>query len=290
MTTLSVAPAQAPTLRANLPAAKGRAGFAGALRSEFTKITSLRSTMATLLGIMVVTIGLSTLVAWGVSTQITSQLDHPTGRQPFDPSTFDAVQSSMFGLIFGQLVIAVIGAMVVTGEYGNGMIRTSLTAQPRRMVTLAAKLCVFTAVALVTGLISSFSSYFIGQRFYSGVGLNVGLGDSNVLRAVIGGGLMLAVAGLLAFGLGLILRHTAGAITSAVGVLFVSVILFQFIPSNWGAHIERWVPFFAGSAIWSRTVQDPTLMWSAWAEFGVFAGYAALAIAVGTFLFKKRDA
>jgi len=141
MTTLSIAPThaptQAPTLRANLAAAKGRAGFGGALRSEFTKIRSLRSTVAALVGTIVVTVGLSTLVAWGVSGQIRSQLHNPNGMQPFDPSNFDAVQTSMFGLIFGQLVIAVIGALVVTGEYGNGMIRTSLAAQPRRMVNLA---------------------------------------------------------------------------------------------------------------------------------------------------------
>src|SRR5262249_28348264 len=157
------------------------------------------------------TIGISTLVGWGGSNRIRFLMDHPDARERFDPSTFDAVQASMFGLIFGQLVITVIGAMAITSEYGTGMIRTSLSAQPRRMVTLGAKLVVFTAVALVTGLVSSFASFYIGQRFFASVDLNVGLGEPNVLRAVIGGALFLTVAGLLAFGLGAILRHTAGA-------------------------------------------------------------------------------
>ena len=284
MTTISLA--------TTLPATTRRAGFAGAFRSEWTKLMSLRSTVITLLSTMAVTIGISTAIAWGASTQIRDFQTNHRVRGGFDPSTFDSVQTSMFGLIFGQLVITVIGAMVITSEHSTGMIRTSLSAQPRRMVTLGAKLTVFTLVALVTGLISSFASYFIGQHFFATVGLNVGLSDPDVLRAVIGGGLFLTAAGLLAFGLGTILRHTAGAITAAVGILFVSMILFQFLPSTWQANAQRWVPFFAGTRIWaSRTdPADVGHMWSAWPEFGIFAGYAAIAVLVGAVLFRRRDA
>src|SRR5262245_60827728 len=108
------------TLTSTLPRATGRAGFGGALRSEWTKIRSLRSTVVTLLSTMAVTIGLSTLFAWGATHRFTER-----GRIPIG---FDPVQASLFGLIFGQLVIAVIGAMTITGEYGTGMIRTSLAA------------------------------------------------------------------------------------------------------------------------------------------------------------------
>jgi ABC-2 type transport system permease protein len=282
------------TLTATLPPATGRAGIGGALRSEWTKLISLRSTVVTLLSTMIVTIGISTAVAWGGSNRIHELQTNPRpGRgEVFDPSTFDSVQASMFGLIFGQLVITVIGAMVITGEYGTGMIRTSLSSQPRRLVTLSAKLVVFTVVAFVTGLISTFASFFIGQHFFGSVNLSVGLGAPNALRAVIGGALFLTVAGLLAFGLGAILRHTAGAITSAVGILFVSFILFQFLPSDWQSHAQRWVPFFAGSGIWA-TKTDPgsaTTMWGTWTEFGIFAGYAVLAIVIGAVMFRRRDA
>jgi ABC-type transport system involved in multi-copper enzyme maturation permease subunit len=281
------------TFAADLPPATRRAGFGGALRSEWTKLISLRSTVVTLLATMAVTIGLSTLVAWGSSNQIRFQLAHPGLRgERFDPSTFDSVQASMFGLIFGQLVIAVIGAMAITSEYGTGMIRTSLTAQPRRMITLSAKLVVFTAVALVTGLISTFASFFIGQHFYATVNLYVGLGAPNVLRAVIGGALFLTVAGLLSFGLGAILRHTAGAITAAVAVLFISFILFQFLPSDWQDHVRRWLPFVAGSSIWTSKSHpsEAAVMWGVWPEFGIFTGYAVLAVIIGAVLFQRRDA
>jgi ABC-type transport system involved in multi-copper enzyme maturation permease subunit len=280
------------TFAANLPPATRRAGFGGALRSEWTKLISLRSTVVTLLATMVVTIGISTAVAWGAANRIHNLLAHGVHQARFDPSTFDSVQASMFGLIFGQLVITVIGAMIITGEYGTGMIRTSLTAQPRRMVTLSAKLVVFTAVALVTSLVSTFASFFIGQQFFATVNLNVGLSAPNALRAVIGGALFLTVAGLLSFGLGAILRHTAGAITTAVGILFISFILFQFLPSDWQDDARRWVPFFAGSSIWT-TKTDPGgvgHIWSAWPEFGIFTGYALLAVVVGAILFQRRDA
>lgn len=281
------------TFAADLPPATHRAGFGGALRSEWTKLISLRSTVVTLLVTMAVTIGLSTVIAWGASNRIHRILTHPGVKVgEFNPSTIDTVQVSMAGLIFGQLVIAVIGAMTITSEYGTGMIRTSLTAQPRRMVTLSAKLVVFTTVALVTGLISSFASFFIGQHFFATDNLNVSLGAPNVLRAVIGGALFLTVAGLLSFGLGAILRHTAGAITAAVTVLFISFIMFQFLPSDWQDNARRWVPFFAGSAVWTTKTDpvDAAHVWSAWPEFGIFTGYAVLALVIGTVLFKRRDA
>ena len=108
----------------------------------------------------------------------------------------------------------VLGALTVTSEYSTGMIRTSLSVQPRRGTVLAAKGIVFTLVSLVTGLVASFASFFIGQAILSSKHLNVTLGEPNVLRAVIGGGLFLAVCGMLAFGLGTLLRHTAAAITA----------------------------------------------------------------------------
>ena len=270
------------TLGAALPPATGRAGFGGALRSEWTKISSLRSTVVTLLATMTVTIGLSTLFAWGATHRFMARGHVPPG--------FDVVRGSMFGLIFGQLVIAVIGAMTITGEHGTGMIRTSLAVQPRRMVTLTAKLTVFTAVALVTGLVSSFASFLIGQRIFSSLNIGVGLGAPNALRAVIGGALFLTVAGLLAFGLGTILRHTAGAITAAVGVLFISLILYQFLPDDWAADVQRWIPFFAGSGVWSTVPNPEEHVFGPWVEFGIFTGYAVFAVLIGAVLFRRRDA
>jgi ABC-type transport system involved in multi-copper enzyme maturation permease subunit len=109
-----------------------------------------------------------------------------------------------------------------------------------------------------------------------------------VLRAVIGGGLFLAVAGLLSFGLGAILRHTAGAISAAIGLLFVVTLLAGFLPYSWSVHIDKWIPFNAGGAIWENVSGNNPF--SPWTGFAVFCGYAAIALIAGLLLFRKRDA
>jgi len=259
----------------------GRSGFGGAVRSEFTKIRSVRSTYWTLLALVVVTIGMGTLACVGAVSRA-GEVRGPG----FDP-TF----RSLVGLIIGQLIIAVLGALTITSEYSTGMIRTSLTVQPRRGTLFAAKALVFGVVSLVTGLVAAFASFFVGQAILSGKHLNASLSEPHVLRAVIGAGLFLAVSGLLAFGLGALLRSTAAAISVAIGLLFVVTILVNFLPSSWQDHVDKWIPFNAGSQVWSTVTPPPGAhLLSAWTGFAVFAAYAAVAVAAGLLLFRTRDA
>lgn len=111
-----------------------------------------------------------------------------------------------------------------------------------------------------------------------------------MLRAVVGAALFLCVSGLLGLGLGALLRSTAGAVTAALTVLFVSVAMSAFLPDSWQATVGKWIPYNAGSQVWS-TVSDPSLhMFSPWARLAVFAGYAAIAMAAGLAAFQRRDA
>src|SRR5579859_4135863 len=126
-----------------LPPPSGRAGLRGTLRSEFTKIRSVRSTWWTLLALVVISIGIGAAISGGVA----ANWSHTSAS---DRATFDATQVSVAGLFYlGQLVIVVFGALVLTAEYSTGMIRTSLTAMPRRVTLFAAKAIVFALVALV---------------------------------------------------------------------------------------------------------------------------------------------
>jgi len=277
MTTTQVVAAPRQPL---LPPAAGRAGFADALRSEFTKIRSTRSTYWTLLALVVVTIGIGAIASYGTASHA-SQIDR---------ASFDATQLSLGGLYVGQLVIAVLGALTITSEYSTGMIRTSLAVQPRRGTLFAAKAVVFAVVSLVTGLVASFASFFIGQALLSSHHLNVTLSQPNVLRAVIGGALFLTACGMLAYGLGAILRHTAGAITAAIGLLFVLTVLVNFLPGTWQDHVNKWMPAIAGSQVWVTKASSPETLFSAWAGLAVLAGYAAIAIVAGLVLFRTRDA
>ena len=264
-----------------LPPTTGRAGFADAVRSEFTKIRSTRSTYWTLLALIVVTVGIGAIATAGTAS-------HPQG---ITKASLDATQQSLAGLYVGQLVIAVLGALTITSEYSTGMIRTSLAVQPRRGVVFAAKALVFAAVSLVTGLVACFASFFIGQAILSSHHLNATLGDPNVLRAVIGGALFLTACGMLAYGLGAILRHTAGAITAAIGLLFVVSILVNFLPHSWQNNVDKWMPAIAGAQIWTtKPASGGPHLFSAWPGFAVLAVYAVVAIVAGLALFRTRDA
>jgi hypothetical protein len=267
-------PGPQPAFTGPDPFSQAKATFGTALHSEWTKIRTVRSTFWTLLVTMVITIGLGVLIALGSSS-------HPNTDD-------DWTAISMSGLFFGQLVIVVFGAMAITAEYSTGMIRTSLTSQPRRATLFWAKSTVVTAVALAVGLICSFVSFFLATSIYSGHNIHVSLSDQGVLRAVFGGGLYMAASALLAFGLGAIFRHTAGGITASVGLLFILFILVQFLPGNWRHDIGKWIPFNAGLQIISTRPQADML--SPWAGFGVFLVYVAVAVIGGAIVMRGKDA
>jgi ABC-2 type transport system permease protein len=282
----------------------GRAGFAGAVRSEFTKIRSVRSTYWALVALVVACVGIGALFSWGQTQRLLRFESGTTFRGGKVPPGFaehianeiraQAASISLFGLLIGQLIIFVLGALAITSEYSTGMIRTSLMAMPRRGTVFAAKGVVFGMVALVVGLVTSFLAFFTGQLILSSQHVNTTLAHHEVLRTVIGGGLFLAVCGLLSFGIGAMLRHTAGVIAAGIGLMFVLWILSQFLPgppSGWfgQADIDKWIPFNAGSAIWENQANGLN-PFSPWIGFAVFSGYAAVAIICGLVVFLRRDA
>ena len=139
-------------------------------------------------------------------------------------------------------MIVVLGTLAITSEYSTGMIRTSLTVMPRRGVFYGAKAAVFAAVALVVALLTSFAAFFIGQALLASTHVSATLSQPNVLRAVLGTALYIVLCGLFAFGLGAILRSTAGAMTAAYGLLFLLPQLAKALPSAWYADVDRWLP------------------------------------------------
>ena len=263
-----------------------RTAVAGTLRSEVTKIRSVRSTYWSLFVLGVAGIAWSVLFCAG-------EASHWPHMSPLDRAGFDPTQSSVVGLAqLGQLVIVVLGTLAITSEYSTGMIRTSLTVMPRRLVLCAAKATVFTAIALVVALLTSFAAFFTGQALLSGTHVAATLSQPGVLRAVTGAALYVALCGLFAFGLGLILRNTAGAMTAAYGLLFLVPELAKALPSTWYADVIRWLP--GGEVINAITgtqrANNSPYLFSAWGEFAVFGAYTAILLAIGAVLFRKRDA
>jgi ABC-2 type transport system permease protein len=277
MTTTTV-PAVTPRTRAVPPAAH-RPGLPGTLRSELTKILSVRSTYWTLLALVVASIGWAALVCAGTTS-------HGTGAD------FNSTQASLAGQVaLGDLIIVVLGALVITSEYSTGMIRTSLAVMPRRGVLYGAKALVFTAVTLTVSLVTSFADFFTGQAILATKHLNTTLGQPGVLRAVLLTAAVVTVFGLFAYGTGALIRHTAGAITAMLGVILVLPLLAQALPASWYESIQRWLPGGSAlSAIVTSAAPHSDYLFNAWGEFAVFCGYAAVLLALGAWSFIRRDA
>jgi ABC-2 type transport system permease protein len=171
------------------------------------------------------------------------------------------------------------------------MIRTSLTVMPRRGASYGAKAAVLAAVALVVALVASFASFFVGQGLLASTHVTATLSQPNVLGAVTGTALYLVLCGLFAYGLGAIIRSTAGAITAAYGFLFLLPQLAKALPSSWYADVDRWLP--GGDVVNAITNTQPGSnphLFSAWGEFAVFGAYTAILLILGAVLFRKRDA
>jgi ABC-type transport system involved in multi-copper enzyme maturation permease subunit len=271
------------TRLSTLPPAKGRAGLLGTIRSETTKLRSVRSTYWTMIVLFIVAVGIGALITWLTA----SHWDQASLSQR---ASFNPARNSLIGLYFGQFVIVVLGSLTITAEYSTGMIRTSLTAMPRRGVLYVAKALVFTVAALIIGEITSFVAFFVGQALLGTAPVHVSttLAAPHVLRAVVGGGLFIAACGLFAFGIGTLVRHTAAAISIAIGVLFVLPIIVNFLPTSWTNDITRWLPSEGGTAIWNTVQQAHD--WPAWGEFSVFLGYTAAVLIAGYIVFRRRDA
>jgi ABC-2 type transport system permease protein len=263
-----------------------RAGLAGTLRSEFTKLRSVRSTYWTL--VVLVLAGLAWAVANCAGEAAHWATTPAVGRTGFDPT-----QASIAGLaLLGQLVVVVLGALTLTSEYSTGMIRTSLTVMPRRSALYTAKAAVLAAVIGAIALVTSFAAFFTGQYLLRSTHVTATLSQPGVLRAVVATALYIVLSGLFAFGLGAIVRSTAGAMTTAYGLLFLIPQLAKALPSAWYADVQRWLP--GGDVVNAITGTQggnayPNLF-SAWGEFAVFGGYAAVLLAIGAWLFIRRDA
>jgi ABC-2 type transport system permease protein len=252
--------------------------FADILRAEFCKLRSVRSTFWTLFAAVVFNVGLAALLA----------IFLPGALSAHEKATIDSTRLSLGGLHLSQIAIGVLGVLVITSEYGTGMIRATLSAVPQRRLMLVAKTIVFAAAALIVGILASFAAYLVFQALVSGGSLRTSIGDPGVLRAVTGAGLYLAVLGLFGLGLGAIIRSSAGAVAALFGLLFVPPLIMMLLPHSWQETIGPYLPMQAGTAIY--IVQHDPGSLGAWSGFGVFCLYAAAALVTGFALINHRDA
>lgn len=270
------------TVARRAPTPRMRVTQLNVIRSEWTKLITLRSTRWSLLAALVSMAGLGAVVA-------AVQMNRWSHLRPVERATYNSLDPAVGGWHLAQLAIGVLGVMVICGEYSTGMIRSSLMAVPRRLPMLWAKLVVFAAVTLVLMTIAAFVSFFAVQAIVASHHQQHALGDPGALRVVIGAALYLTALGIMAVGLGTIVRNTAGGIALFVGLLFVLPGITAILPASIATSISPYLPINAGSGI-TTNVFDNTHHLSPWGGFALFCGYAALAVAGAAVTLMRRDA
>jgi ABC-2 type transport system permease protein len=187
----------------------------GALRAEWIKLRSVRSTY--------LTVGIAIALGLGIGLLDVASIVHNwAGMTTADRMSFDPVGDSFSGFQFGELAFGALGVLAIATEYGTGLIRSTIAALPSRRQVFATKTLVLGAFALIVCEMCAFGSFFLGQAVLSGRGLDVGLGQHDVLRAVSFAGLYMTVVTMVGFGLGAVIRHTAGAMTAMVAIVFLA--------------------------------------------------------------------
>ncbi|HWF73321.1 MAG TPA: hypothetical protein VG186_08250 [Solirubrobacteraceae bacterium] len=248
--------------------------------SEWTKLRSVRSTRWSLFAALVLIIGIGVLAC----VVFESRWPHLNAGDRHD---FHPLRVSLAGVNFAQLAIGVLGVLVITGEYSTGMIRATFSAVPKRLPVLWGKALVFGAVAFAVSLPAVFIVFLAGQAILSGQHINIALSHPGVLRALFGAALFLTVMGIFALGLGAIVRSTAGGIALLAGIVFVLPPILSLLPTSFNNSVSPYLPSNAGGAVWTINPDPHTL--APWAGLALFAGYAALAIAIAAVLLVRRD-
>jgi ABC-2 type transport system permease protein len=250
------------------------------IRSEWTKIRSVASTVWTLSLAVVVTIALGMLI----SALSNHEFDQMSER---DRLSFDPTFISFAGMTLGQLAMIVFGVLVVSNEYSTGMIRTSLAAVPQRGTFLFSKIAVATGLALAVGMATSFVAFFLGQAMLGEHRADIG--DPGVLRAVIGGGLYMTLIAMFSMGVAAMLRSPM----LSLGILMPFFFLISNILGNVPAteKVGRFLPDQAGSRIMQvvRPIDDD-VPYGPWGGIGIMALWVIAALVGGYAVLKKRDA
>ncbi|MGW7548609.1 ABC transporter permease [Streptomyces sp. NPDC054770] len=252
------------------------------LRSEWAKFWSLRSSWITLAVAVFLLVLFGTIASYTYSPGATA--GGPPGRSS---GTSDAVSLALTGVTFASLAVGVLGVLLSAGEYSTGMIRSTLTAVPRRLPVLWSKAAVIGPIALLLATLGALAAFGLGSPGLDGEKISLSLGDDGVLRSLAGAGLYLALVAVFGVALGLLLRNSAGAIASLVGILLILPGLASLLPDSWYDTLSPYFPSNAGQAVYALHQSSDAL--SPGAGIAVFAGWVALTLAAAAYRLVRND-
>lgn len=252
--------------------------FQAALRSEWTKIRTVRSTYVTLIVSFVVTVGLGAVV-----TAVNNSQWHSMSAS--DQASFDPTSTSFAGVSLGQLALIVFGVLVVSNEYNTGMIRVSLAAVPRRSVLLLAKAAVVTLLVVPVALLTAFVSFFLGQALLGSH--HTTIGAHGVLRAVLGAALYLVLLTLLSLGVSFMLRKPVGSLGLLMPFFFLISPILSAVPKV--KKVAHYFPDEAGRQL-ATVHQSGSVPYGPGAAAVIAVLWAAACLLGGYALLRRRDA
>ncbi|MFB6517678.1 ABC transporter permease [Streptomyces sp. NPDC056401] len=248
-----------------------------ALHAEWTKMRTVVSPRWLLLGTVAATVALSTVA----TSVVNCTAGHCGG---------DTTELTLMGVHLGQVLVAILAVQIISGEYGTGMIRTTLTAVPRRATVFRAKAITLTGAVAVSGTVAVLASVLAGRLVLPDIGDQaLSLTDGPTRRAAFGTVLYLVLIGLLSFGIATVVRNSATSIGGVLALLYILPIVSQTISDpDWQRLLQRLGPS-AGLSV-QTTTDLGSLPIGPWAGLGVTAVWAAAALMAGGLLLRKRDA
>jgi ABC-2 type transport system permease protein len=254
-----------------------------ALHAEWTKLRTVPGTIWLLIAVVTAT------AALGVVADAAANC-------PAGGCQLDLAKTSLTGIYLSQAIVAILAVQAISGEYSNGMIRTTITAIPRRTTVLAAKALILSGLVLAAGTVAVACSVLAGRLILPGHGFTtahgyppLSLSDGPVLRAAAGTVLYLALIALLSLGVATAVRNSAAAIGVVLGLLYLIPIIATVAGPHLQRHLQQIAPMTAGLAI-QATTGLRSLPISPWAGLGVLAAWAAAALLAGGLLLRFRDA
>jgi ABC-2 type transport system permease protein len=265
-------------------AARG-ASLRCALHAEWTKLRTVSGPAWLLLGVVALTIAVSTAAVG--ATHCPQDL----------ACAVDTTKLSLTGVQFGQAVVAILAVLTISNEYSSGMIRTTLAAIPNRPAVLAAKAILLAALVLAAGAVAVFGSVLAGHLILPGHGFTAARGFHPVwlsygptLRAACGSVLYLGLIALMSLGIAVIVRDSAVSIGVVLALLYLFPIVLAFVgKTHWQHRLDRWTPTIAGLAIQATTGLH-SLAISPWGGLGALGIWAAVALVLGALALRLRDA
>lgn len=254
-----------------------------AIHAEWTKLRTMPGIIWLLVAVITAT------AALGVVADAAANC--PAGGCQLDPAT-----TSLTGVYLSQAIVAILGVLTISGEYSNGMIRTTFTATPRRTTVLAAKALNLTGLVVLAGTVAVACSVLAGQLILPGHGFttahgyaSLSLGYGPVLRSAFGTVLYLGLIALLSLGVATAVRNSAVAIGVVLSLLYLVPIIATVAGPHVQRHLQQVAPMTAGLAV-QATTNLRALPIGPWAGLGVLAAWAAAALLAGGLLLRLRDA